>query len=292
MSSTPLTVNRTLRGETQAWTFASPEAKLRWRASLPGASGWDEAAHVARVLQAKGTRGADLLALIFPTSWMVNAKATSRAFRRWLAPPARESWVALLDALDPMLSPEEWLALPESHRAEVAEIVATLAGGADGAGLAAVTKSLALLRPQLVPLMDDAALWFATEAVARPESADTPEAKPTQFVPMLDWFARAVCEAEGALVAVAANHENAVLDAAQVLDRLLWVESWGYRLTPPASRYWWVKDGAREAIVEVGPASFPPGEAVDLTRTDLDEAWKTRARSALVALADRGIEQI
>ena len=182
------------------------------------------------------------------------------------------------------MSPEEWLAAPAELRESVSAAVTHLAGVGEGAGLAAVTKVLAALRPQLVPLMDDAALWFALESPSRPESAETPSAPSTLFLPMLDWFADAVRLSERALVAVAVRHPDAVLDAAQVLDRLLWVESWGYRLARSGEARWWsVEDGEAAGVVEVRGAAgvAHSGDVVDLTRCDLDPGWVVRARAAL-----------
>jgi len=216
-------------GATRAWRIADPDAKLSWRAALPGASGYDLAVQVLRALGARGAEALDLLPLAMPASWMVNARASSRAFRRWRERPAREAWAVLLSRLGPMTSLEEWLALGAPARAEVDESARVLASGEEGASLVAVTKVLALLRPQLVPLMDDAAIALARGTVAVPESADDPRAPASELVPMLDWFAESVLGAEGALVEIAVRHEAAVLDAAQVLDRLLWFDSWGHR---------------------------------------------------------------
>lgn len=227
---TTLAITRTIHGATCTHTIEDADAKLLWRSSLPGASTYDRAAHTLRALQAQGAIAVDLLPLALPASWMVNAKATSHAMQRWLARPALDAWAALLEGLGFGLSPAEWLALPASEREAVARAVAELATGPNGASLAAVSKVLALLRPQLVPLMDDAALWFALELVPEPTTADAPSAPASAFVPMLDWFCTQVVAAESELIACAVRHDRAVLDAAQTLDRLVWIESWGYRL--------------------------------------------------------------
>lgn len=231
MTDTPkLSIQRTASGASFSHAVDDADAKLVWRSTLPGASTYDRAAHVLRRLQAEGTTAVDLLPLALPTSWMVNAKATSHAMQRWLARPALDAWTVLLDQLDSGLSPAEWLARPANERASVTAAVTVLASGGNGASLASVSKVLALLRPQLVPLMDDAALWFALELVAEPTTADSPSAPASAFIPMLDWFAGQVIASEEQLIALAVRHDRAVLDAAQVLDRLLWIESWGHRL--------------------------------------------------------------
>jgi hypothetical protein len=223
------------RAHAQAWEIPDPSGDLAWRASLPGAFGYDQAAHVLRAVQAQGTPAVELLPVAFPTSWMVNAKATSRTFRAWLTPGPFAAWNALLTSLGASTSQEDWLALGPEPRAVVQAAVTELAS-VEGASLVAVTKVLALLRPQLVPLMDDAALWFAIDAVPEPTSADKPIAAPALFEPMMDWFAQQSLTHEAGLVDVAAAHELAVLDVPQTLDRLLWVASWGHRLRAPKER--------------------------------------------------------
>lgn len=219
------------RAHSQAWDIPDPAGDLAWRASLPGAFGYDQATHVLRAVQAQGTPALELLPVAFPTSWMVNAKATSRTFRAWLTPGPFAAWTALLTSLGESTSHEDWLALGPAPRAEVQAAVSELVA-VEGASLAAVTKVLALLRPQLVPLMDDAALWFALDAMPEPATADAPSAPAPLFEPMMDWFAQQSLAQEAALVEVAAAHQLAVLDVPQTLDRLLWVASWGHRLRP------------------------------------------------------------
>ena len=225
-----LVITRTVRGAVGASTIEDPDAKLLWRGALPGASTYDRAAHALRALQAQGAAAIDLLPLALPASWMVNAKATSHAMQRWLTRPAMDAWAAILEGIGFGLAPAEWLALSAAERDAVAGAVAALANGEHGATLAAVSKVLALLRPQIVPLMDDAALWFALELVAEPSTADAPSAPASAFAPMVDWFAQQVIDRDSELIAIAVRHDRAVLDAAQTLDRLVWIESWGYRL--------------------------------------------------------------
>lgn len=221
-------VFRCPRGEAEVSSAVpQPGEALSRRGQLPGAFGYDRAAHLFRTLQAEGSDAVDLLPAAFPASWMVNAKATSRTFVHWTA--AEPVWAQLLSVLPFDLSADEWTAMPETERRAVDEAVATLSR-VPGGGLCAVTKVLALLRPQLVPLMDDAAIWFALDAVAEPATADAPTAGPEHFLPMMDWFAGEVRRSEPALVELAREHTMATLDAPQVLDRLLWWASWGHRL--------------------------------------------------------------
>lgn len=213
------------------WQVERAAEKLALRDALPGANGWDRAAAVFRAYYGSGARDA-FLAPAFPTSWMVNCRAQSRVFQRWLAPPLVDHWRTLLRQTSG--GPDAWLALPESGRSAVEEAVTALS--IDGQGPCAISKTLALLVPETVPLMDDAAIAFLTGAVPMPTTADDPKAPPSLFLPMLDAFCNAVLEAEPHLIALARDHTAVPLDAAQVLDRLLWVDSWGHRalkLPPP-----------------------------------------------------------
>lgn len=211
------------RGE---WVLTEADEKLTFRASLPGAFGFDQAAQLLRALQADGVPAIDLLPVALPTTWMVNARATSKVFRAWLLPPSRGLWEALLAQLN--VSVDEWPSLQE-ERDTIASLVERLA---EGAGLAAVSKVLGLLRPQLVPLMDDAAVAFAIGAVEMP-SEEQATAGPEVFLPMLDWFSAQVRAGEPELIALAKRHTLAVLDAPQVLDRMLWMDAWGERYRRP-----------------------------------------------------------
>lgn len=259
-----------------------PADKLTLRGRLPGASGYDLAAQSLRSARAHGMPAADLLPPAFPGSWMVNNRVTSPVFQRWMAPPLADAWRVLVELLEG--GPEAWLACGDTDRMAVTRAVATVS--IEGHGVAAVSKVLALVCPETVPLMDDAALWFALDAVARPADADTPTAGPRWFVPMLDWFSRAVLERYDALVPLARDYAPAPLDAAQVLDRLVWFESWGWRLPYGGGmpRWQWVKDGAMEGVIAVETAApdAAPGERVDLG-AGVNEAWEKTAREALAA---------
>lgn len=222
-----------------ALAIEEAEEKLRWRAGLPGASIYDQAAHLLRVLQTQGVPAVDLLSLAFSSSWYVNSRASSRAMQKWLFSAAgRGAWSALLTSLAFDMSLEDWVSAATGKKEVIAAHVATLATGWEGGTLVAVTKVLALLRPQLVPLMDDAALWLALGRPGEepPATADAPKADASLFIPMMDWFASQTLANEESLIAIATNHAPAVLDAPQTLDRLLWVISWGDRLRAPADR--------------------------------------------------------
>ena len=202
-----------------------PAELLRYRASLPGASGYDAAVQTLRQLPVDIDELA-LLPLILPTSWMVNSTATSRTFRAWRTPEGQQAFGAILTLLPREMSLVDWLGTSAEERTAIEAFVRILARAESGS-LVAVSKVLSLYRPQLVPLMDDAAIAFALGKVPHPATADDPRAGPELFVPMLDWFAREHAREEPALLQLARDHTEAVLDTAQVLDRLLWVVSWG-----------------------------------------------------------------
>jgi hypothetical protein len=210
------------------WLVKNGTADLLFRGKLPGASGYDHAAHALRIARAEGIPCVTLLPLALPTSWMVNAKALSTTFQAWLAPPLLNVWAHVFELLPSSLGVNGWLELPSAKQLALTECLRQLAAP-KGASLAAISKVLALFRPELVPLMDDAALWFALDALDEPTSADDPRASVDLFVPMLDWFAHTAREHEPALIALAVAHTEHVYDAPQVLDRLLWVASWGSR---------------------------------------------------------------
>jgi hypothetical protein len=266
------------------WAVRDPAEKLAVRGMLPGAYGFDLAAHGARVARARGADFADLLALAMPSSWMVNNGAPSPVFRWWLS-ERRGAWAELCARLEG--GTEAWRAASAEARDAVAGLCRSLA--VKGHGACAISKVLAVLCPQTVPLMDDAAIAFALGAVPVPETADKPTADASLVAPMLDWFARAVRDAEAPLVELARGYEFAPLDAPQVLDRLLWMESWGWNhlgpLDTPAPRFWWLADGPREGIVMLEPPHppFPTGARVDLAAVT-DDAWRARAADALADL--------
>jgi hypothetical protein len=202
-----------------------PLTMLAQRATLPGAFGYDHSAHALRVAAARGVLLADRLALALHGSWMVNSRATSPVFRRWLQEPARHAWI-LLDAVLAD-GPEGWAALADDERAVAGQAVAMLCGG--DVGVAAVSKVLALLYPQTMCLMDDHAIAFMGLGYEFAPGEEKGTAGAAWFVPALDAFSAAAVSNRDALTALAAAHTAAVLDATQALDRVLWVASYGER---------------------------------------------------------------
>jgi hypothetical protein len=271
----------TLTRPTGPWRVLHAAEKLLVRGALPGAYGFDLAAHGARVARARGVGVRELLPLAMPTSWMVNNRAPSPTFRAWLT-QRTDAWVALCELLDGGAA--AWPEVSPAERETVTSLVRTLS--IQGQGLCAISKVLAVLCPQTVPLLDDAAIAFALGLVPMPATADAPTATADALVVMLDWFSAAVRANEDALIALARDYALAPLDAAQVLDRLLWMESWGWShsgpLDAPTPRFWWLADGAREGIARLeGPhPPFATGRRVDLA-TVSDDTWRERARAEL-----------
>ncbi len=196
--------------------IAAPIAALRLRGELPGASGYDRAAHLFRKLQFEGATALDLLPAVFPNAWMVNARATSHTFAAWSA--MSETWDTLLTALPFDGSLFDFASLDHDAIEKTMWALCT----APGATLTSLTKVLALLRPQLVPIAHDKVVAVVTGRVAMPTSSDTETCTLADFKALFSWFAKNACEKENELIALARNHELATLDAPQVLDRLLW----------------------------------------------------------------------
>jgi len=223
-----------------AWRIAMCREKLDVRGQLSGAYVFDRACRRLQDLCARGADVGSLLVLALPTSWMVNNTATSPVLQSWLRPPCRGAWHGLLQALDG-IDTRTWSRASEATREEIATHVDLLTDddNPQRQGIAAVSKVLAQLVPDLVPLMDDAVLHFAIDAVPMPTRADRPSATASHFVPMLDWFAEAVESQRSTLGALASEIEPPGMSAAQVLDRLLWMESWGWRLFGRGKGSWW-----------------------------------------------------
>ncbi|MBX3258085.1 MAG: hypothetical protein KF782_00085 [Labilithrix sp.] len=260
------------------WRCPSGADKLAARARLPGAFAFDRAAAALRTARARGLASRDLLSLAFASSWLVNNAVPSPVFRRWLESPASDIWSELIDAFE---SEGGWRSLGVDDRAIVLEAANALAERPHGAG--ALSKVLALLVPDAVPLMPDAALWFALGTIARPDSADAQTASVDAIVPMLDWFSRERERADAALESLARAHVEVPLSPAQVLDRLVWFDSVGYRhfRSKSGAGYYWVRDGEREGVVALTTPPTTRAEPLDLAGASGDAPWRDEALRAL-----------
>jgi hypothetical protein len=117
-------------------------------------------------------------------------------------------WLELVEALQ--TSPLDAEAIDRS----------VVALGSEPYAVEAISKVAALLAPDAVPLMPLPARTFVLG-----DSASQPQA----FVAMVRWLTDAASAHSAELDALAASHAEVPLSAAQVLDRLLWFDSEGYR---------------------------------------------------------------
>lgn len=213
-------------GDGRALSLERAAEKLNLRAGLPGAYLFDQAAHALR--RARPTLALEArLDLALASSWLVNSPAPSPALRALATPPRRELLLGLVDALE---------ALPDDLDEEAPELVEIAAavdqlsealGPRRAQGAEALSKLLALLLPECVPLLP--------EPACRTLLGDPPSAQGARFTRALQVFRRATNAHYGELVALARDHQAAVLDAAQVLDRVLWFDSEGHAHFPPPS---------------------------------------------------------
>jgi hypothetical protein len=201
------------------WELTDGDRKLALRGTLPGARVFDLAAASLRRARDAGLTPLERLPLALPASWCVNSPADSRLFRRWTTSPQREVWEALIELF------EEPRSGPLDAEATDALLTALPVLAPEPRGIEAVSKVLAVLAPDAVPLMPQAALSFLLGAGALHDAG--------AFVVVVDWFGAAVEQARELLAGWAAAHREVPFDAAQVLDRLLWFDSEGHRHFPP-----------------------------------------------------------
>jgi hypothetical protein len=202
----------------RVWELNDVARKLSLRAALPGARVFDLSADALRIAKAKGVPDSARLPLALPGSWLVNSPAQSIVFRRWALMPQRALFLELVALFDPprLGAPDD------STCARLASLVEDL--GKEPTVVEAVSKAAALLVPHALPLMPPLAVAF----VLGPDAA----LDATSFVAMARWFGDAVEANWDALTECAAQHREVPLDAAQVLDRLLWFDSDGYKHFP------------------------------------------------------------
>jgi hypothetical protein len=205
----------------RVWELVDVNRKLSQRARLPGARVYDLSADALRLIKSKGLPDEARYPLALPGSWLVNSPAISSVFRRWALEPDRRVFLDLLSLFEPAtagaLSPE----LANGLR------VAVTALGTEPTLVEALSKVLALLVPHAIPLMPPLAVAFALGPDVKVD--------PNAFVAMTSWFGEAVEEHWDGLTACAAAHTEVPLEAAQVLDRLLWFDSDGFKHFPAAA---------------------------------------------------------
>jgi hypothetical protein len=194
------------------WHVDDAARKLSCRARLPGARVFDLAAESLRQASARGASAEERLYLALPASWLVNSPAISQVLRRWALPPDRDVWIALLDALEPGNQIVR-------REASIKEAIRSL--GSEAYAIEAISKVAALLVPDVVPLMPSPARAFVLgEAAGADEEA---------FFAMASWLVREARANGPELEALAEGHKEVRLSGAQVLDRLVWFDSEGYR---------------------------------------------------------------
>lgn len=255
------------------WICLHEVEKLGLRGQLPGAFSYDFAVRGLAKARAAGVATSELLANAFAATWLVNGGTPSPIFRKWLTPPLVEVWAEIGEAL----ATTPWSELEPEERTTIGAALGTLM--IEGQGVGPVSKALAALAPDAVPLMPDAAISFAIGAATRVANLDAQTAGATAFAPMMDWFTRQVASCEAALADIAKGPR---LTPAQVLDRVLWFDSAGYM---HFKGWFWVKDGDREAIVKLATPfeSADRAKAVDLAAETTPAPFRDEARKALEA---------
>lgn len=208
-------------------TLRDPARALFFRGSLPGAFGYDHAAHVLRMQIEQGAHPLDLLPLALPASWMVNSKASSQVFQRYFMPDAMAAWETVIETLTGATA---WSGLADATHNACTAAVSVLAN-VPGSSLSSVSKVLALLLSAHAPIMADSEVWFVTGAaeggLTKPLKADGETATSVHFAPMMSWYDQEQTRLAIELAALAAAHPLAQLTARQVLDRLVWYAAWG-----------------------------------------------------------------
>jgi len=205
----------------KVWDLLDVHQKLTHRARLPGARVFDLSADALRVARAKGLSDEARLPLALPGSWLVNSPAQSIVFRRWALEPDRRVMLEILALFDPPRLGGLDDETAEALRTRVAML------GTEPTLVEAASKVLALLVPHAIPLMPPLAVSFILGPDVVPDAS--------AFVAMASWFGEAVEEHWDGLTACAAAHQEVPLDAAQVLDRMLWFDSDGKKHFPPTS---------------------------------------------------------
>lgn len=213
-------------GGGRALSLERAAEKLDLRAGLPGAFLFDQAAHALR--RARPTLALEArLDLALASSWLVNSPAPSPALRALATPPRREVLLGLVEALEALPDDLEEDATALTDIAAAVDHLSEALGARREQGAEALSKLLALLLPECVPLLP--------EPACRTLLGEPPSAQGARFTRALRVFRAATDAHYGELVAIAREHHAAVLDAAQVLDRVLWFDSEGHAHFPPLS---------------------------------------------------------
>jgi hypothetical protein len=206
-------------GVGRALTLNGAARKLELRARLPGAHLFDRATHALRQARAFGLPLDARLELALASSWLVNSPAPSSALRALAEAPRFAALQSLAAALGDLGDVPSRVALDEIEG--TVDLLAAEWPDAKGRGAEMLSKLLALVVPETVPLLPEPACRFLV--------GEPPAAAGARFVACLSVFRRATLALEPGLITVAREHTAAVLEPAQVLDRLLWFDSEGFR---------------------------------------------------------------
>lgn len=268
----------TVHGE---WPIVLPDVKLKLRARLPGASVFDDAAFGLREARRAGVSASLLLPAALAGSWLVNSQVPSPVLQKWLAPALRAHWERLIGVL-------------EAGGPPVAAVVDEALGAilAAGGSLGAVSKVLSLVCTAPVPLMPDAALSHVLRALPMPSEPDAQTASAKHFLPMLERMRESAERCKDALTALMVDVAPS-LRPEDVLDRLLWFDSMGYRyFKNDLGGWYWARlsrtevleaSDAEEAVVFVKgppPTDHRAGACIEVPGED---EFSARAHEALTA---------
>ena len=209
-------------GEGRALSLEHARKKLSLRAGLPGAYLFDRASHALRQARGKNVSLEARVDLAFASSWLVNCPAPSPSLRALSQAPLYPLVIAIAETLADL--PDEIDPATETELAGAVNALSTALGDKASQGAEVLSKILALVLPETVPLLPDPACRYLL--------GEPPTDPGARFVTGLSVFRAATFALYTELVAVAKDHEENVLDAAQVLDRVLWFDSEGFRHFP------------------------------------------------------------
>lgn len=275
MTSPDRIILSTVHGE---WPVVMAEMKLKLRARLPGASAFDDAAAGLRAARASGVPAIALFAPAFASSWLVNSAIPSPVFQKWLVPAMRAKWAKLVALIEGDGSP--WPERSKETRAEIDGLLGEIA--AVGATLGGISKVLALLSLEPVPLMPDAALALVLRALPVPAEPDAQTAPLKHFAPMMDRLAQAE-ESGGESLAELAT-KVPPLRPPDAVDRVVWFDSVGYRhFKNDQGGWYWVRSESKEAVVFVKGDARPDHRIGTCVEVPADDDFSQRALSALEA---------
>ena len=209
-------------GDGRALSLEHARKKLSLRAGLPGAYLFDRASHALRQARGKNVSLEARVDLAFASSWLVNCPAPSPSLRALSQEPLYPLVIAIAETLEDL--PDAIDPATETELSGAVNALSSALGDKAPQGAEVLSKILALVLPETVPLLPDPACRYLL--------GEPPKDPGVRFVRGLSVFRAATIALYTELVAIAKEHEENVLDAAQVLDRVLWFDSEGFRHFP------------------------------------------------------------